>query len=101
MALPKGIVGAISTSNVAAIGEQPAILANLALGNLIANVNLAQENAVSGQQTLNGLQMAVLGKLVERLTGTTPAQVAAAAAATFTKDEIDVLQALVKALKKT
>jgi len=98
MALPKGIVGAVATSNVAAIGEQPAILANLALGNLIANVNLAQQNAVSGQQSLNQLQMTVLGKLVEQLTGVSVLQ-AAAVKAQFTPDEIALLRQLLAVMK--
>jgi hypothetical protein len=99
MALPKGIVGSVATSNVAAVGEQPAILANLALGNLIANVNLAQQNAVSGQQSMNQVQMTVVGKVVEQMTGTTAAQ-AASFQAMLSNEEIAVLRALIKMLKK-
>lgn len=96
--LPKGILDSISTGNVMAVGDQPAILANTALGNMIANVNMAQQNAVSGQQAMNQLQMTVLGKVVENLIGIKPAT-AAAFQATLSKEEIATLRALLRTLK--
>jgi hypothetical protein len=64
-ALPEEIVEAIAVSNAKSIGEQPAILANLALANEIANANLAQQNAITNQQAMFQLQMATVAKCVE------------------------------------
>jgi len=62
--LPDEIVQAIAISNAKSIGEQPAILANLALAQQIFNRNLQQQNAVSYQQALNQIKIAVVGKFV-------------------------------------
>lgn len=63
-ALPADIVQAIAISNAKSIGEQPAILANLALSQQIFNQNLQQQNAVSHQQALNQIKLAVVGKYI-------------------------------------
>ncbi len=68
--LPPDIIEAIAVSNAKSIGEQPAILANLALANQIANTNLSQQNAISNQQAMFQLQMATLSKCVEVILGT-------------------------------
>ncbi|HEX5708373.1 MAG TPA: RebB family R body protein [Pyrinomonadaceae bacterium] len=68
--LPPEIIDAIAVSNAKSIGEQPAILANLALANQIANTNLSQQNAISNQQAMFQLQMATLSKCVEVILGT-------------------------------
>jgi hypothetical protein len=64
-ALPQEIVEAIAISNAKSIGEQPAILANLALANQIANTNLAQQNVIQNQQAMFNLQLATVAKCVE------------------------------------
>lgn len=53
---------ALGITNLRSIGEQPALLANLAYANTIANTNLAQQNAVANQQAMNELGIAILGK---------------------------------------
>jgi hypothetical protein len=63
--LPPGIVESIAIANAQSIGEQPAILANLALANQIANANLAQQYALANQQALFQVQLALLAKCVE------------------------------------
>jgi hypothetical protein len=70
--LPADIIEAIAVSNAKSIGEQPAILANLALANQIANTNLSQQNAISNQQAMFQLQMATLSKCVEVILGAGP-----------------------------
>lgn len=70
--LPPDIINAIAVSNAKSIGEQPAILSNLALANQIANCNLAQQNAISNQQAMFQLQMATLSKCVEVILGAGP-----------------------------
>lgn len=62
--LPSGIIQAIAISNAMSIGEQPAILANLDLAQKIFNQNMQQQNAVSYQQALNQIKLAVVGKYV-------------------------------------
>ena len=57
-----------------AIDDQLAMLSNLAYSSLITNVNLSQQNAVSAQQALNEIQVAVTGRVVALLsTGNTGA----------------------------
>jgi hypothetical protein len=65
--LPGEIVEAIAESNASAIGEQPAILANLALANEIFNMNLAQQSAIVNQQMMFQLELAALAKCIQVL----------------------------------
>jgi len=58
--LPDAIVQAIAISNAKSVGEQPAILANLALANQIFATHLQQQNAIALQQALNQLSLAVV-----------------------------------------
>lgn len=62
--LPNEIVESIAIGNAKAIGEQPAMLSNLAYANTVANTNLSQQNAVANQQAMNELGIAVTGKAV-------------------------------------
>lgn len=62
--LPADIVQAIAINNAMSIREQPAILANLDLAQKIFNQNMQQQNAVSYQQALNQIKLAVVGKYV-------------------------------------
>lgn len=65
--LPKDIVDAIAMSNAMSVGEQPAILANLALADQIFNLNLAQQNALVNQQVIFQIELAALAKCVQVL----------------------------------
>ena len=62
--LPSDVVQAIAISNAKSIGEQPAILANLALAQQIFNQNMQQQIALSQQQAMNQVQMAATAKCV-------------------------------------
>lgn len=62
--LPSDIVQAIAISNAKSIGEQPAVLANLALAQQIFNQNMQQQIALSQQQAMNQVQMAVAARAV-------------------------------------
>jgi len=62
--LPDDIVQAIAISNAKSIGEQPAILANLALAQQIFNQNMQQQVSISQQQAMNQVQMATAAKCV-------------------------------------
>jgi hypothetical protein len=66
--LPGEITEVIGVSSVNSVGDTPAQLANLALGNLIQSTNQSQQNSVSNQQTTNSLQATVVGKVVSMLT---------------------------------
>lgn len=65
--LPEEILNSIAISNAKSIGEQPAILANIALANQIFNTNLAQQNALANQQVMNQVIHAALAKCVETI----------------------------------
>lgn len=65
--LPKDVVDAIAMANAVSIGEQPAILANLALGNQIFSVHLAQQNALANQQIIFQIELAALAKCLQVL----------------------------------
>jgi hypothetical protein len=67
-ALPEQIVESIAISNAKSIGEQPAILSNLALANQILNNNMQQQMMLSQQQAMNQLTMATLAKCVFLIT---------------------------------
>lgn len=62
--LPEEIIQSIAISNAKSIGEQPAILANLALANQILNTNLQQQMFISNQQAMNQIAMATMAKCV-------------------------------------
>jgi hypothetical protein len=66
-AIPKEILEAIAISNASSIGEQPAILANIALANQIFNINLLQQNAILSQQLTFQFLQAVLAKYVDTI----------------------------------
>lgn len=63
-ALPEAIVESIAISNAKSIGEQPALLANLALANQVFNTNLQQLTAVSHQQAMNQILLAAVAKCI-------------------------------------
>lgn len=63
--LPEEIRQSIAIANATSIGEQPAILANLALGNQILNNNLIQQNLISNQQAMNQILLATMAKCVD------------------------------------
>ena len=66
--LPSSIVESIAISNAKSIGEQPAILANMALANQILNNNLQQQITISQQQAMSQLTMATLSKCISVIT---------------------------------
>jgi hypothetical protein len=66
--LPDQIVESIAISNAKSIGEQPAILSNLALANQILNNNMQQQLMLSQQQAMNQITMATLAKCVSLIT---------------------------------
>lgn len=65
--LPNEIVQAIAISNAKSIGEQPAILANLALSNQVLNNNLQQQMAISQQTATNQVILATMSKCVSMI----------------------------------
>jgi histidyl-tRNA synthetase len=66
--IPNQIVEAIAISNAKSVGEQPAILANLALANHILNSNMQHQLLISQQQAMSQIQMATLAKCVSIIT---------------------------------
>ena len=66
--LPSEIIESIAISNAKSIGEQPAILANLALANQILNNNLQQQFALSYQQSMSQVAMATVSKCISMIT---------------------------------
>ena len=62
--LPADVIQAIAISNAKSIGEQPAVLANLALAQQIFNQNMQQQIALSQQQAMNQVQMATAARAV-------------------------------------
>jgi hypothetical protein len=85
--LPDDIRESIAVGNVKSVAEQPAMLSNLAYANLVSNINLAQQNAVSNQQAMNQLAIAVTGKIVNMLANLSPLE-AASATELFTGDDL-------------
>jgi len=67
--LPNEIVEAISISNAKSIGEQPAILSNLALAAQILNQNMQQQLMLAQQQAINQITLATTAKCIALITG--------------------------------
>jgi len=63
--LPPSILESLAIINAESIGEQPAILANLALASQIFATNLQQQNAVAHQQAVNQLRLAVVARCTD------------------------------------
>ena len=61
-----------SVPNAEVIASQPAMLSNLLFANLVANINLSQQNAVAAQQALNELGLAILAKSVNLISNLSP-----------------------------
>jgi hypothetical protein len=76
-ALPDDIRESIAIGNVKSVAEQPSMLSNLAYANLIGNVNLSQQNAVSNQQAMNQLGLTVTGKVVNLVANLSPLEAVA------------------------
>lgn len=76
--IPQDLIEAIASSTAISVGEQPAILANLALANQIANTNLAQQNAISNQQAMFHLELTIVSKCVELIANINPSSTNAA-----------------------
>ncbi len=66
--LPDEIVQAIAISNAKSIGEQPAILSNLALANQVLNNNMQQQLMLSQQQAMNQITMTTVAKCISVIT---------------------------------
>lgn len=70
--LPDDIRSSVAVANVKSVAEQPALLSNLAFGNLVANVNLSQQNAVAHQQAMTQLMASVVSKAVNQISNLSP-----------------------------
>lgn len=67
----KDAIEAAAISSIKSLGEQPAMLANLAYSNLVNNTNISQQNAVANQQAMNEIGIAVTGKAVQCVSNST------------------------------
>lgn len=86
--LPDSITQSIEISNAKSIGEQPAMLANLAYSNTVANTNISQQNAAANQQAMNELGVAVVGQSVDELSRSSAALGARSAVDVLTNNEL-------------
>ena len=92
----------IGITNLKSVGEQPAMLSNLAYSNTVSNTNLSHQNAVSNQQAMNELGISILGKIVNKVSDLGPLE-ARSAVDVLTNNElaqtITDLKASVQAFK--
>ena len=77
----------IGVTNLKSVGEQPAMLSNLAYSNTVSNTNLSQQNAVSNQQAMNELGISIVGKTVNKVSNLGPLE-ARSAVDVLTNDEV-------------
>jgi hypothetical protein len=77
--LPGDIRESVAVTNLKTVAEQPSLLSNLALADLISNDNLSQQNAVSNQQGMSQLAISVAGKINNLVTNLNPLQATAQA----------------------
>ncbi|HKT10793.1 MAG TPA: R body protein [Terriglobia bacterium] len=66
------IIEGVAIGNLKSIAEQPAMLSNLAYSNTVLNNNLANQNAVSNQHSLNELGVVVTAKSARLIEGLLP-----------------------------
>lgn len=85
--LPDDVVSAVAITNLKSVGEQPAMLANLAYSNTLTNTNLAQQNAVANQQAMNELGIAIVAQGT-RTVGNARPQEARSAVDVLTNNEL-------------
>ena len=76
--LPEEITESIAIGGALSISAQPSSLSNLAYANSIANVNLAQQNAVANQQAINQIGTTVLGVAVNMVADLDPLEAVSA-----------------------
>ena len=76
-ALPADIRESIAIGNVKSVAEQPSLLSNITYSNMMASVNLSQQNAVSQQHAMNQLTTSVAGKMVNLLSTVNPMEAVA------------------------
>ncbi|GHH57390.1 MULTISPECIES: R body protein [Gammaproteobacteria] len=87
MPLHEDVVSAVAIGNLKSIAEQPAMISNLAFSNLTANTDLAQKNAVSNQQAMNGLGLSIVAKAANTVSNLGPLE-ARSAVDILTNDEL-------------
>ena len=68
----KDIIAVLAIAGLFAIAQQPARLTNLAFSHVVFNLNLSHQNAVSHQQQLGGLRLAVTARTVRSLARLSP-----------------------------
>jgi hypothetical protein len=95
ISLPDSIVESIAIGNADSIGEQPAILSNLALGNQIFNTSLQQQIMLGQQQAMNQLMMATLARCISLITTSFPGS------ADSSKELVSALEALTKCFESS
>lgn len=94
MGVPEDIRSSVAIANVKSVAEQPALLSNLAFGNLVANVNLSQQNAVSHQQAMTQLMASVVTKAVNQIANLSPKESLAINKLDYANDLVPMLQEL-------
>lgn len=96
-------VTVIGVTNLKSVGEQPAMLSNLAYSNTVQTTNLSHQNAVSNQQAMNELGISIVGKTVNKISNLGPLE-ARSAVDVLTNNElaqtITDLKATVQAFSK-
>ena len=66
------IATVVGITNLKSVGEQPAMLSNLAYSNTVQNTNLSHQNAVANQQAMNELAISIVGKTVNKVSDLGP-----------------------------
>ncbi|HYP26389.1 MAG TPA: hypothetical protein VE262_06715 [Blastocatellia bacterium] len=65
--LPEDAAESMAGSDAFSTGEQPAMIANLALANKIFSASLAQQNMIINQQAVFQIELAALAKCIQVL----------------------------------
>ena len=70
--IPADIAQSLAITGVECHAGQPSMLSNMAYANIVSNINLTHQNAVSQQQNLNELNLPVLSKAVNAVANIDP-----------------------------
>jgi hypothetical protein len=73
-ALPDDLRESVAAANLKCVAEVPSVLSNLATADAVTHQRMTNQNALSHQQAMNAISVASVGKVVELISATSPAE---------------------------
>ena len=74
MPVDQGIVDSVASVNLKNLADAPAFYQALAMGNAVSQQQIANQNALSHQQSMNAILTAGVGQIINQMTSVDPSQ---------------------------